>query len=277
MRVAASPVKLVAQRAGIPVLQPPTLREAQQRDAVTAIDIDVLVVAAYGLLLPREVLGWPKRGCLNVHASLLPRWRGAAPIERAIEAGDARTGITVMQMDAGLDTGPIVSMVQTAIGPRETGGSLTEKLAVLGADAIVDALAGVASERRIAATPQPAEGVTYARKIEPKHAAIDWTTNARAIERKIRAFDPTPGAFGSLDGRRIKLWSADVVDDERRAEPGHVIAATPRGIDVACGEGTLRIIELQPDGRRRMSAAAFVAGHSLAADARFATAHFHGA
>src|SRR5947207_13138321 len=192
MRPIASPVKRLAEHHGLPVFQPATLKTVEARAPVVALPLDVLIVAAYGLILPQSVLDWPRYGCLNVHASLLPRWRGAAPIERAIEAGDTKTGITIMQMDAGLDTGAIVATSEILIDARETAGSLTKKLAGVGAKIIVEVLARLAGEGSLTETPQSPEGVSYARKIEPHEALVEWQQTAAAIERKIRAYDPAP-------------------------------------------------------------------------------------
>jgi methionyl-tRNA formyltransferase len=264
MRETASPVKVVAERHRIPVRQPPTLKTPQDREALFAGPLDVLVVAAYGLLLPPSVLTWPRHGCLNVHASLLPRWRGAAPIQRAIEAGDVVSGVAIMQMDAGLDTGPVVSKREVAIDPGETAGSLSIKLADAGAGSIVDTLRRLAREGALTYIPQSDLGASYARKIDTGEGRVHWTAPAPAIERKLRAFDPVPGAYAWLEGDRIKLWRASLVDTGRNSlEPGRVLAAGPNGIDVACGEGVLRILELQPPGRRRMTAADFLAGRTL--------------
>jgi len=276
MRVLSSPVKTVAERHRIPIVQPPSLKTADARAPLFATPIDVLVVAAYGLLLPQSVLEWPRHGCLNVHASLLPRWRGAAPIQRAIEAGDEVTGITIMQMDAGLDTGPIVGSATTTIDGAETAGSLTPKLAAAGATAMVETLERLRREGVLTRTAQPAEGACYARRIEADEAAVHWAAPAAAIERKLRALDPEPGAHGWLGGERIKLWRAELIDDPIPRVPGIVVATGPQGIDVACGEGVLRVIELQPPGGRRMSAAAFLAGRKLAPGARFLSAAPHG-
>ena len=269
MRAAASPVKALADRHAIPVLQPSSLKSAEGRAPLSAIPLDVLVVAAYGLLLPQAVLDWPRHGCINVHASLLPRWRGAAPIQRAIEAGDASTGVTIMQMDGGLDTGPIIASAPVAIDAAETGGSLAQKLAHAGATAIIDVLDRLRREGALTTTPQPREGVSRARKIESDETLIRWTAPAVAIERRLRAFDPEPGSHTWLDGERIKLWRAAIVADRVSRVPGIVVDQSPRGIDVACGEDVLRIVELQPPGGRRMSAAAFLAGRKLGANARF--------
>ena len=271
MRESASPVKILAERHGIPVFQPATLNQADAREALVAIPLDVLVVAAYGLLLPQSILEWPRHGCLNVHASLLPRWRGAAPIERAIEAGDAMSGITLMQMDAGLDTGPIVATAELAIDSDETAGSLTEKLALAGTSAIGSCLRELEEKGALTNTPQPTDGVSYARKIDASEALVHWTAPASAIERKIRAFDPAPGVYTWLDRERIKLWRADVVPGESSATPGRILAVSPRGIDASCGEDALRILEVQLPGGRRMSAAAFLAGRKVRPDAQFSS------
>ena len=269
MREAASPVKQVAQRNGIPVFQPPTLKSAEAQAPLVPIPLDVLVVAAYGLLLPQSVLDWPRHGCLNVHASLLPRWRGAAPIERAIEAGDALTGVTIMQMNAGLDTGPIVSSAEVPIDGRETAGSLAPKLAEVGAKLIVEALRRLTNEGALTCVAQADAGASYARKIDPAETRVRWTAPAVALERKLRALDPAPGAYAWLDAERVKLWRGDAIRSRAPLEPGRIVAAGPEGIDVACGEGLLRIVELQPPGGRRMSAAAFLAGRKVGPGARF--------
>ena len=275
LKLELSPVKVFALRHRIPLAQPGTLKTNDVRAPLLAIPIDVLVVAAYGLLLPAAVLAWPTHGGLNIHASLLPRWRGAAPIQRAIEAGDTTTGITIMQMDSGLDTGDIVATAAVSIAPRETAGTLTRKLAGAGATAIVDALSRLARDGRLQHAPQPVTGVTYAPKIGREESVLDWGQPPATLERKLRAFDPSPGAVASLDGGLVKLWTADALDTATDAPPGMVVAATPAGIDVACGaespRKTLRITELQPAGGRRMSAAAYLAGRPIAAGARFAT------
>jgi methionyl-tRNA formyltransferase len=274
LKLELSPVKVFALRHRIPLAQPESLKTNDARAPLLAIPLDVLVVAAYGLLLPPPVLAWPSHGGLNIHASLLPRWRGAAPIQRAIEAGDTTTGVTIMQMDAGLDTGDIVATTAIPIAPRETAGTLTRKLAVAGAAAIIDALSHLARDGRLLRMTQPASGVTYAAKIGRDERAIDWTQSPAALERKLRAFDPAPGAVASLDGRLVKLWAADAMNTATDAAPGVVIAATPAGIDVACGTAspreTLRITELQPAGGRRMATAAYLAARPLEAGARFA-------
>ena len=268
LSVQPSPVKVLAGRHGLTVLQPPSLRTEEGRRDALAIDLDVLVVAAYGLILPPSVLAWPRYGGLNIHASLLPRWRGAAPIQHALLAGDPATGITIMQMDAGLDTGPMIDRVETAIDPRDTAGSLTERLAQMGAAAIVHALRRLEADRSLAATPQPLEGVTYAGKVARADAELDWKQPAVALLRRIRAFDPAPGAFTSLGADTVKVWSAAVATGGAAA-PGTVVDVGGEGLDVACGEGTLRLHTVQPAGGKRMSAAAFAAGRGVVRGAVF--------
>jgi len=271
MKLHASPVKTFAQAHGFPVAQPRSLRldgkfpddAALGRAALEAARPDVLVVAAYGLILPQWVLDLPRLGCLNIHASLLPRWRGAAPIHRAIEAGDARTGITVMQMDAGLDTGDMLLMEPIDIAADDTTASLHDRLAALGGRMIVEALE-LAACGGLVRRAQPLDGVTYAHKIEKAEAAIDWREPAAVIERRLRAFDPFPGASGVLAGETIKCWRGTVVAD-RRGAAGEVLAVDDNGITVACGDGALRLTELQRAGGKRLTAAAFLQGHKTIA------------
>jgi methionyl-tRNA formyltransferase len=273
LKLEPSPVKALAQSRGIPVGQPASLKTAAALDRWLAVALDVLVVAAYGLILPQRVLDWPRHGCLNIHASRLPRWRGAAPIQRAIEAGDASTGVTIMRMDAGLDTGPIVDAIDVPISPRETGGTLHDKLASAGARMIVEVLARLARDGTLHARPQPETGVRYAAKISDAETRVDWREPAIAIERRIRAFDPVPGLAATLANQRLKLWAAEIIPAAPYAAPGTVIAAGRQGIDVACGSdetgGALRLLEVQPAGRGRMSAAAFVAGRAIAPGVTF--------
>jgi methionyl-tRNA formyltransferase len=256
-----SPVKRLALLRGIAVQAPATLRDPAARVELGGVPLDVLVVAAYGLLLPREVLAWPRHGCLNVHASLLPRWRGAAPVQRALLAGDAETGITIMQMDEGLDTGPMIESANLAIGPGDTAGTLTEKLASLGAAAIVRALRRLAADGKLASTAQPAAGATHAPKFGRNDAAIAWSSDAPAIDRQVRAFNPAPGAWTILRGETVKVWAGAPSAGNASSAPGTVQTAASDGIAVACGAGTYTIHELQAASGRRMSAAAFVAGH----------------
>lgn len=261
MKLHPSPVKATALAHGIPVAQPRSLRldgkypddARAARQALLEAAADVMVVAAYGLILPQWVLDLPPRGCLNIHASLLPRWRGAAPIHRAIEAGDPSTGITVMQMDAGLDTGDMLLAATEAIADGDRTATLHDRLAELGGRLIVQALAAPDALTR---TPQPADGITYAHKVEKAEAEVDWTQPAAVIERRIRAFDPFPGANATLGGEVIKLWGA--VASPERGAPGTVLAAGADGITVACGDTSLRITELQRPGGKRVSARQFL-------------------
>jgi methionyl-tRNA formyltransferase len=259
MQLQPSAVKKVALAHRIPVDQPEKLRTPEQRAALAACAPDLLVVAAYGLILPQAVLDLPRLGCLNIHASLLPRWRGAAPIHRAIEAGDAETGITLMQMDAGLDTGPMLLRRAMPILPGDTTGSLHDKLAALGGTMIVEALATLPQLR---AQPQPAEGVTYAAKIAKAEAAVDWRRPAADIERRIRAFDPFPGATASLGGTALKLWAARV--EAGTGEPGTVLGADGEGLRVACGEGVLVLTLAQKAGGRRLPVGELLKGFPVA-------------
>jgi methionyl-tRNA formyltransferase len=229
-----------------------------------------MVVAAYGLLLPQWVLDAPRLGCLNIHASLLPRWRGAAPIHRAIEAGDRESGVCIMQMDAGLDTGPVLLAEREPIGEDETTGSLHDKLATLGGRLIVEALELTACGG-LRPVPQPEAGATYARKVDKAEAAIDWMQPAQAIARRIRAFDPSPGAVSAVAGEIIKLWSAHAIPTPAASgvPPGCVLSAGAAGVDIACGEGTLRVTQLQRPGGRRLPAAQFLHGFALVPGMRF--------
>ena len=264
MRLTPSAVAQLAASHGLAIHKPASLKEAPAREPIAAAQAEVLVVAAYGLILPQAVLDLPRRGCLNIHASLLPRWRGAAPIHRAILAGDARTGITIMQMDAGLDTGPMLLAKAIDIGPRETTGRLTERLAALGGEAIVEALS-----RLEALAPRPQDGAlaTYAAKVEKREARIDWASDCARIDRMVRAFDPYPGAETSLAGEALKVWAA--VPVEGSGEPGTVLRASPaEGLVVACGSGALRLEILQKPGGRRLAAADFLRGTGLSAGSR---------
>ncbi|HEV8503088.1 MAG TPA: methionyl-tRNA formyltransferase [Casimicrobiaceae bacterium] len=270
LATAASPVKRLAQHHGLALAQPATLRDAHAQAAIAAARLDVLVVAAYGLILPQAVLDAPRHGCLNIHASLLPRWRGAAPVARAIEAGDAATGVTIMQMDAGLDTGAMIETRRMAIDARDTAGSLTAKLAAEGARAMVDVLTRLARDGRLAATPQPAAGITYAHKIARDGARVDWTRDADAIDRAVRAFDPWPAAWTTLGGTAVKIRQARALPEMAPTgmAPGTIVRMHAAGIDVACARGVLRIEALQPANARQMTAAAFVAGRAIAPGAR---------
>lgn len=265
MKLTPSPVKVMAEQHGIPVWQPERLRTPEQQAPVAAAQADVMVVVAYGLILPQAVLDLPKLGCLNIHASLLPRWRGAAPIQRAILAGDAETGVTIMQMDAGLDTGDMLSVHAIPIAPDDNAASLHDKLADQGAQAIVATLTDLPAlqARR---QKQSETGISYAEKLKKEEAAIDWNLPAAQLDRMIRAFNPFPSAQTTLQGAALKLWRASVTDNG--GAPGEILSADKTGIVVACGDGALRITELQKAGGKRMDAAAFLAGNRLATGER---------
>jgi methionyl-tRNA formyltransferase len=258
----ASPVKLRALELGIPVEQPASLKEDAAVARLREYRPDLMVVVAYGLILPRPVLEVPRAGCWNIHASQLPRSPGAAPIQRALLAGDERTGVTVMQMDAGLDTGPMLLTRETPIGPREDGGSLHDRLAALGAGAIVAAIEQWQA-RRVTAQPQPAEGVTYASKIRKDEARIDWTRPATELDRLVRAFHPWPVAETAWQGRQLRIWQAEPEQCAVAAEPGRVIEAAAGRIVVATGDGALRLVRVQLAGRRATTAAEFLNAHPL--------------
>ncbi|WP_431151230.1 methionyl-tRNA formyltransferase [Acidovorax facilis] len=298
MKLQASPVKQCALEHGIAVAQPRSLRldgkypddAAAARDALLAARADVMVVAAYGLILPQWVLDsmsaarppegakapsggsepraagsvGARLGCLNIHASLLPRWRGAAPIHRAIEAGDAETGVTIMQMDAGLDTGDMLLMERLAIAPTDTTATLHDRLAALGGRMIVEALE-LAACGGLKALPQPAEGITYAHKIEKAESTIDWSLPATVIGQRIRAFDPFPGASTECAGETIKVWSYEIDSDNSNTDKrqGQILSVNGDGVTVACGEGTLRLTTLQRAGGKRLAAADFLRGFDL--------------
>jgi methionyl-tRNA formyltransferase len=269
MQMQMSAVKQVALAHGIEVVQPVSLKNDQDTVArLQATPMDAMVVAAYGLILPQEVLDIPPSGCLNIHASLLPRWRGAAPVARAIEAGDPRTGVCIMKMEAGLDTGPVLLRKEIDIAADDTAATLHDKLASLGAVMIVDAL------RRLAAltpVPQPSDGVTYAAKIGKAEATLDFRLPAGELARKIRAFDPFPGASGMTNGAMLKLWAGVARADARGQAPGGVIAADAQGVLVACGgDSTLLLTLLQKPGGKRLPAREFLQGFPLAPGARFA-------
>ena len=261
MQLQASPVKQAALELGLTIAQPASLRHEEAQALLRAQNADVMVVAAYGLILPQAVLDTPAHGCLNIHASLLPRWRGAAPIQRAIEAGDAETGVCIMQMDAGLDTGAVVSTHRYAIKNTDTATDVHDALADLGAQAIVADLQQLQQTGRLNASPQPQTGITYAQKLSKEEAKIDWNQPALIIERKIRAFNPVPGAWVEYQNQPLKIWQAEAVEQSGRA--GEVLAISSDGLIVACGEGALNITELQPAGSKRMPIAAFAAGRHI--------------
>ncbi|MGH8236500.1 MAG: methionyl-tRNA formyltransferase [Steroidobacteraceae bacterium] len=261
-QLAASAVKQCALRHALPVEQPATLREPAAVERLQRWSADVIVVAAYGLLLPQSILQTPRLGCINIHASLLPRWRGAAPIQRAIAAGDAESGVTIMQMEAGLDTGPMLLTRAVPIDARETAATLHDRLATLGAQALLDALDEIAHGT---ATPrvQPAQGVTYATKLRKEEAAIDWSRSAAEIDRQIRAFDPWPVAQTRWNGQQLRVWEAMPVDSPSPSSPGAVLGTSAAGIDVGTGNGVLRLTRVQSAGRKAMSAAEFLNAHRL--------------
>lgn len=266
-RTVAGPVKDCARALGIEVLQPESLMSPSILADIQRLGPRVMVVVAYGLLLKREVLDIPEYGCINVHASLLPRWRGAAPIQRAIEAGDSETGISIMQMDEGLDTGPVLARRATPISSRDTAGSLHDRLAVIGAELLVETLQEI-ERGTTRAVLQDQSLATYARKISSDDARVDWRRPAGYIERQIRAMDPWPVARTVHGGRTIRLWQADVVHDGG-AEAGEVIRSGPDGIDIACGEGVLRVKVLQREGGKRMGVAEFLNGYRIDAGEQF--------
>lgn len=263
MKLQPSAVKQLALEHNLPVFQPDRLKDPATHEPIRAAQADVMVVAAYGLILPQAVLDMPRYGCLNIHASLLPRWRGAAPIQRAIEAGDKETGVTIMQMDAGLDTGAMLLGESLKLGAAETAGELHDRLATLGARLIVQALAHYDTLKPI---PQPADGVTYAAKISKAEALLDWNEPADMLARKIRAFNPFPGATLTLAGEPVKVWRAEPILEAATSAspPGQILAATAEGIVVATHAGVLHLTELQKPGGRRLTSAEFLRGNSLA-------------
>jgi len=267
MKLAASPVKQLAQQHALPVYQPRSLRDAESQETIRQTGAELMVVVAYGLILPQTVLDMPRRGCINIHASLLPRWRGAAPIQRAILAGDGETGITIMQMDAGLDTGPVLVRRAIAIAGTDTAATLGERLAALGAEMVVDCLARL---DQLAPVSQAAEGASYAAKIDKAEAALDWTKPAQELERQVRAYYPSPGATASYQAQTLKVWRAELAGGDESDAPGRIIAADRSGIVVACGSGALRIVELQRPGSRRLAAGEFLQGLVLAPGDRLA-------
>ncbi len=253
-QLASSPVKALALEHGLEVRQPASLRDPAAQDELAALAADVLVVVAYGLILPQAVLDLPRLGCINVHASLLPRWRGAAPIQRAIAAGDRETGVAIMQMEAGLDTGPVLATARCQIAADDTGGSLQDKLAALGPPLLLEVLAKLA-RGPLPALPQDDRLATYAAKIDKAEAATDWREDAVVIDRQVRAFNPVPVAHASLAGIALRIWAGEPCAGTAPAAPGTLLSADRSGILVACGTGAYRIRELQLVGRKRLSAA----------------------
>ena len=265
LRLVPSAVKALAQERGLALYQPASLKDEETHARLRALGADAMVVAAYGLILPEPVLAIPRLGAINIHASLLPRWRGAAPIQRAILAGDARTGISIMQMDRGLDTGPVLAAESMPIAADDTSASLHDKLVELGARLIVTVLAQL-EYAQLSARPQPAAGASYAAKITKAEAEIDWSEAAPVIERKVRAFDPLPGASTIIKGAGLKIWRARVSTAE--GAPGTILEAGAKGIVVACGTNALCVLELQRAGGKKLAAAQFLAGFPLAAGER---------
>lgn len=254
-----SPVKALAVQHGIPVLQPETLKGTEIRDQLAALAADVMVVVAYGLIIPRDVLALPRLGCINVHGSLLPRWRGAAPIQRAIAAGDDETGVGIMQMEAGLDTGPVLLEVRTPITPEDTGGSLHDRLAGLGAQALVQALADLESLQNKALS-QPEVGITYAHKLTKEEAQLDWNKSATELALQVRAFNPWPVSWVPRPEGPMRVWAATAANGT--GQPGSVLAVSAAGIEVACGQGSLLLTQIQLPGKKSLPVADLLRGHA---------------
>lgn len=256
--LAPSPVKLEAVARGIPVYQPESLKDEAAQQQLRDLQPDLMVVVAYGLILPKAVLAIPTHGCWNVHASLLPRWRGAAPIQRAIQAGDAKTGVCLMQMEAGLDTGPVLLHQELPIAATDTGGQLHDKLSELGAQVLSDGLGLLRAGIKPIARPQPEQGVTYAHKLDKAEARLDWAQDADALARTVRAFNPWPIAEATLAGERVRIHGAVALDLAHGQAPGTVLAASRDGIDIACGQGALRLRTLQREGGKAITAADYL-------------------
>ncbi len=256
------PVKAVAMQHDIPVYQPLNFKQEEDLHKLEELQADIMIVVAYGLILPQRVLDAPRLGCLNIHASLLPRWRGAAPIQRCIQAGDEKTGITIMQMEAGLDTGPMLHVEAIEIGPRETGGELHDRLAPIGAQALMTALDKLQANQL---SPQQQDDAlaNYAHKLEKQQAKIDWQQPAVDIDRMVRAFNPWPVAFSELDGKPLRVWQTQLTDSKSQAQPGTIEAADANGLAVATADNLLLITQLQPAGKRMMATADFVNAHDV--------------
>ncbi len=257
-QLSASPVKVEALARGLPVFQPENFKSAAAREQLRELKPDLMVVVAYGLILPQSVLDIPRMGCWNVHASLLPRWRGAAPIQRAIEAGDAQSGVCLMQMEKGLDTGPVLLSLATPITAHDTGGSLHDRLSQMGAEVLADGLKLLRAGMRPLVVPQPTEGVTYAHKLDKAEARLDWSLSAVTLANKVRAFSPWPVAEAELAGERLRIHEAIAIPLDHRQPPGTVLAATRGGLDIACGEGALRLQQVQREGGRPVAIADYL-------------------
>jgi methionyl-tRNA formyltransferase len=249
-KLTVSPVKLLAAQNNLDIYQPQSLKDAEQQAILARLQADIMVVVAYGLILPQVILDTPRFGCINVHGSILPRWRGAAPIQRAVEAGDNETGITIMQMDAGLDTGAMLTITRCTVDANETSGSLYNKLAALGGPALLGTLDKIEAGTAVA-TAQDNDQSTYAKKIDKIEALINWSESAAIIDRRIRAFNPFPAAYTEIGGQRVKIWGAQVAS-EQQASPGQILAADNNGLLVACGQGCLLLTEIQLAGKSRM-------------------------
>lgn len=261
-KLMASPVKQLALEHGIEVRQPKSLKGEAEQAELAALQADLMVVVAYGLLLPQAVLDAPRLGCINIHASLLPRWRGAAPIQRAILAGDSESGVTIMQMEAGLDTGPMLHILRCPITEDDIGGTLHDRLAGLGAEALLAVLPGLA-DGSVEAEPQDDSQSNYAKKLDKQEARVDWTQSGKQIDRQVRAFNPWPVAQADFDGKVMRIWECEPLDGDTQAEPGTIVASGREGFDVATGKGLLRIKKLQMPGKRAMDAADFLNAHQV--------------